>query len=196
MRATLVLGVVIAAAAGCSSLAPTPVNNTATAEIRTASGALVGTATLTEVSGGVRIVLEAKGLPPGAHGVHLHEVGKCEGPSFDSAGAHVNPDGHRHGLLNPSGPHAGDLPNLTVAANGTGRLETMNTRITLSPGPTSILDADGSALVIHANADDFTTDPSGNSGPRVACGVVTRTEHGPARPPTPGAPPTTTPPSR
>ena len=120
------------------------------------------------------MVLEAKGVPPGAHGVHLHEVGKCEGPSFDSAGGHMNPDGKSHGLLNPAGPHAGDLPNLTVESGGTGRLETMNTRITLAAGPASILDSDGTALVIHTSPDDFTTDPAGGSGARIACGVVVR----------------------
>jgi Cu-Zn family superoxide dismutase len=195
MRAAAFLAAVLLTA-GCSALSPTPVNNTATAEIRTADGNVVGTANFTEVNGGVRIVLEAKGLPPGAHGVHLHEVGVCEPPSFESAGTHVNPDGKAHGLLNPSGPHAGDMPNLVVGPAGTGRLETMNTRITLAAGPTSILDADGSALVIHANADDFTTDPAGGSGARIACGVVTRTPHGPTRPPAPTTPPTATPPAR
>jgi Cu-Zn family superoxide dismutase len=189
------IGVVVLAA-GCSSLVPTPTNSTATAEVRTAAGAVVGTASLTEVSGGVRIVLEAKGLPPGAHGVHLHDIGRCDPPGFESAGGHVNPDGKSHGLLNPAGPHAGDLPNLTVGADGSGRFETMNTRIALAAGPSSILDADGSALVIHGNPDDFTTDPAGGSGARIACGVVAKTADGPARPATPMAPPTTAPSGR
>jgi Cu-Zn family superoxide dismutase len=188
--------VVVLATAGCTSLTPTPTDNTATAEVRTAAGAVVGIATFTEVSGGVRMVLEAKGLTPGAHGLHLHDIGTCEPPSFEAAGAHVNPDGKSHGLLNSSGPHAGDLPNLTVGADGSGRFETMNTRITLAAGPSSILDADGSALVIHANPDDFTTDPAGGTGARIACGVVTKAPDGPARPPKSSGPPTATPPTR
>lgn len=195
MRAFALLSVAIVVATGCS-LVPAPTDNTATAEVRTATGAVVGTATLTEVSGGVRIVLEAKGLPPGAHGVHLHDIGTCDAPAFESAGNHVNPDGKAHGLLNPSGPHAGDLPNLTVGSDGSGRLETMNTRITLAGGPSSILDADGSALIIHANPDDFTTNPSGGTGARIACGVVTKAPHGPARSAAPATPPTATPQTR
>jgi Cu-Zn family superoxide dismutase len=108
----------------------------------------------------------------------------------------VNPDGKPHGLLNSSGPHAGDLPNLTVGTDGSGRLETMNTRITLAAGPSSILDADGSALVIHANPDDFTTDPAGGTGARIACGVVAKAPHGPSRSPVPATPPGATPPTR
>jgi Cu-Zn family superoxide dismutase len=196
MRARALLAVAVVLGAGCSALSTPPVNNTATAEVRLADGAVVGTATFTEISGGVRMVLEAKGVPPGAHGVHLHDVGKCEGPSFDSAGGHMDPDGKSHGLLNPAGPHAGDLPNLTVDSAGTGRLETMNTRITLGAGPASILDSDGTALVIHASPDDFTTDPAGGSGARIACGVVVRTPHGPTRPPASSTPPTAPPPAR
>jgi Cu-Zn family superoxide dismutase len=132
----------------------------------------VGQATLTEVGGGVRIVLEASGLPPGPKGVHLHAVGKCEPPAFASAGDHFNPKNQGHGVLNPSGPHAGDLPNLTIDADGKGRLETFTERVTLGSGPTSLFDDDGTALLIHASPDDFRTDPAGNSGPRIACGIV------------------------
>jgi superoxide dismutase, Cu-Zn family len=161
--------------AGCAGLTlPAPGTNTATAEIKNAAGEVVGTATLVEVSGGVRVLLEAKRLPPGAKAVHIHAVGVCDPPAFTTAGPHFNPDGKKHGLENPEGPHAGDLPNLTVDADGSGRLESMNEHITLAPGPRSVLDADGSAIVIHAAPDDFATDPAGNAGPRIACGVIVR----------------------
>jgi Cu-Zn family superoxide dismutase len=157
---------------GCTTVSLAPLGATATAELRDAGGRIVGQATLTEVSGGVRIVLEASGLPPGPKGVHLHAVGTCEGPGFASAGDHLNPTHKQHGLLNPNGPHAGDLPNLTVGADGKGRLETFTERVSLGPGTASLFDEDGTALVVHAAPDDFRTDPSGNSGPRIACGVV------------------------
>jgi Cu-Zn family superoxide dismutase len=106
--------------------------------------------------GGVRIRVEVQGLTPGEHGIHIHAVGRCDPPDFLTAAGHFNPDGHRHGLLNPQGPHAGDLPNLIVRADGRARYEAVSYR----------------ALVIHAQADDHLTDPAGNSGPRVACGVI------------------------
>jgi len=172
MRPLALLVTLLFAAAGCAAMQPAA--TTATAELRNPQGQPVGTATLTEVAGGVRIVVEARGLPPGEKGVHIHAVGKCDPPDFMSAGAHFNPDGKKHGLQNPEGPHAGDLPNITITAAGTGRLETTNNRITLGPGPTSLFDADGSALVIHAAPDDMKTDPTGNSGARIACGVIVR----------------------
>jgi Cu-Zn family superoxide dismutase len=110
--------------------------------------------------------------PAGSHGVHLHETGKCEGPSFESAGAHFNPTGRKHGVLSLEGPHAGDLPNVTLEGGGTGRMETTTNRVTLAAGAASLFDADGTAIVVHAGADDFTTDPAGGSGPRIACGVI------------------------
>jgi Cu-Zn family superoxide dismutase len=159
--------------AGCAGIM-TPSGATAIAELRDANGQPVGTATFTEVAGGVRIVLDARGLPPGVKGVHIHEVGQCEPPGFTSAGAHFNPGRRQHGLMNPQGPHAGDLPNITIAPDGTGRLETMNERITLGADPNTLLDANGSALVIHAAADDFMTDPTGNTGARIACGPIVK----------------------
>jgi Cu-Zn family superoxide dismutase len=131
-------------------------------------------ATLTQTPGGVHIVLEATGLPPGPKGVHIHEVGTCVAPQFTSAGGHFNPDKKQHGTMNPAGPHAGDLPNITVGADGRGRLETTTERVTLGAGTTSLFDGDGSALVVHGGPDDFRTDPTGNSGGRLLCGVVTR----------------------
>jgi Cu-Zn family superoxide dismutase len=160
---------------GClGAMAPSSSVGSATAEVRDAKNEVVGQATFTEVMGGIRIVLEAKGLPPGEKGVHVHMVGKCDPPDFSSAGDHFNPQDKSHGLLNSAGPHAGDLPNITIAANGTGRLETFTERVSLGTGPKSLLDDDGSAVIIHAAADDFTTDPSGNTGPRIACGVIVK----------------------
>lgn len=168
---TLLIGATFLAA-GCASVQPA--GNTATAEIKTAQGQPVGTATFSDVTGGVRIVLDAKNLAPGVHGVHVHEVGKCDPPGFTTAGGHFNPDKTQHGIQNPAGPHAGDLPNLTIGPDRTGRLETTTTRLTLGGGPNSVFDSDGSALVIHAGPDDMKTDPAGNSGPRVACGVIVK----------------------
>lgn len=160
---------------GCAVVPLSPVGTSATAELRDVNNHVVGQATLTEVTGGVRIVLEARGLPPGEKAVHLHAVGKCEPPAFTSAGDHLNPQKTLHGILNPSGPHAGDLPNITIEANRTGRLETFTERVTLGTGATTVLDDDGTALVVHAAPDDFQTDPAGNSGPRIACGTIAKT---------------------
>lgn len=137
------------------------------ATLHTADGKDAGHATAREVKGGLRISLEVTGLPAGEHGAHIHTIGKCDAPDFASAGGHWNPTGHQHGSMNPQGPHQGDLPNLVVGKNGKGVLG-----INL-PGATmdGLLDADGSAIVIHANVDDLKTDPSGNSGARLACGV-------------------------
>jgi Cu-Zn family superoxide dismutase len=166
---------------GCAGMMQSSTtDNTAAAEIKDAGGRTVGTANLTQLGSAVRIVMQVRGLPAGVKGVHIHEVGKCEGPSFNSAGGHFNPGGRQHGALNPQGSHAGDLPNLTVAGDGTGRLETTTEQISLVTGPTALSDADGSALVIHAAPDDFQTDPTGNSGARIACGVITKSD-GPKR---------------
>lgn len=159
--------------AGCAAMQPST-DTTATADVRNLSGQSLGTAQLAQVGGVVRIVLDARGAPPGLHAVHIHAVGKCDPPDFTSAGAHFNPTNKQHGALNPQGSHAGDLPNLNVAADGSGRLETATEQITLGTGATSVWDADGSALVVHAAPDDFKTDPTGNAGARIACGVITK----------------------
>ena len=139
----------------------------AQADIVNAAGEKIGTAVAEEVEGAIRVIVEAGNLPQGPHGTHVHAIGKCVGPDFASAGPHWNPTAHQHGKENPAGPHAGDMPNLDLAAGGRDR-----TIFTL-PGGTyqQLLDEDGAAIVIHANADDYKTDPSGNSGGRIACGV-------------------------
>jgi len=160
--------------AGCAGMAA-PTDNTARAELRRAGGQVVGAATFTQVGSALRVLLEVQGLPPGTKGVHVHAVGTCEGPDFTSAGGHFNPDGRQHGALNhPRGPHAGDLPNITVGPDGRGRLESTTELMSLGTGPSSVFDADGSAIVVHAAPDDFRTDPTGNSGARIACGVIVR----------------------
>jgi superoxide dismutase, Cu-Zn family len=146
----------------------------ANAVIRDASGTTVGMALFSETTGGVRITLQAQGLPPGRHGIHLHAVGQCDAPAFTTAGGHFNPTNRLHGLNNPQGPHAGDLPELMVVANGSASYATTSMTASLSAGANSLLDADGSALVIHANPDDQVTDPTGNSGDRIACGALVR----------------------
>jgi Cu-Zn family superoxide dismutase len=144
----------------------------ATAELKNAKGEVVGTTNFWADDGGVRLVTDVRGLPPGPHGFHLHAVGKCDPPGFTSAGGHFNPTGKMHGMLNPRGPHAGDLPNLDVGADGTGRLKYVARGVTLGAGPGSLFDGNGTAVVIHAGPDDYKTDPAGNSGARIACGVV------------------------
>ena len=143
------------------------------AELKDRDGKSIGMATFREVSGGVVIDVDVKGITPGLHAVHVHAIGKCEGPAFTSAGGHFNPAQKKHGLRNAEGPHAGDMPNMYIAKDGTGRFEVLADNITLKTGDRSVFDADGSALVIHAGADDDITDPTGNSGDRAACGVIT-----------------------
>ncbi|RYF66156.1 MAG: superoxide dismutase family protein [Cytophagaceae bacterium] len=147
---------------------------TATANIINTTGASIGTATFTQESTGiVTMSISVTGLPAGQHGIHFHAVGRAEpSTAFMSAGDHFNPDSKKHGLSNPDGAHNGDLPNLEVSAQGVGTLATATERITLTAGTKSVFDADGTAIVIHANADDQTTDPSGNSGGRIAAGVL------------------------
>jgi Cu-Zn family superoxide dismutase len=164
-----------------------PSVKTVTATLRNAEGAEIGSVQLNQdASGVVQIRVNASNLVAGEHGIHLHAVGKCEGPAFTSAGGHFNPGNKQHGLSNPAGPHAGDLPGLTVGANGTASYTATTKAVTLLAGSNSLFDADGSAIVIHAAADDQMTDPAGNSGARVACAVLA--EPAPASAPAPGAP--------
>lgn len=167
----LLLPLVGACAADDLPLAPLQPATTAVAELRLASGSPAGSATATLVQGGVRIEVVGIGLPPGPHGVHVHTVGRCDAPDFASALGHWNPTAHQHGAQNPAGPHAGDLPNLLIGTDGRGTLA-----ITL-PGGTyeGLMDADGAAFIVHAGVDDLKTDPAGNSGGRIACGVFRAT---------------------
>ena len=146
----------------------------ATATLKNAEGKDVGHATFASVKGGVKIQVTAAGLSPGKHGIHLHAVGKCDPPDFKSAGAHFNPGEKHHGLQNPEGPHAGDLPNLSIGNNGKGKGAFTLKGVTLAEGKGSLLGPEGAAIVIHAAPDDQKTDPAGNSGDRVACGVIQR----------------------
>jgi superoxide dismutase, Cu-Zn family len=147
---------------------------TASATLRDPQGAIVGTATLAPAADGVRISVSVSGVSPGLHGFHVHGAGKCEGPDFKSAGGHFNPAGKEHGLENPKGSHAGDMPNLSVGADGTGKGEFLARGATLDPGPGSLFPEGGTAVVLHAAPDDMKTDPAGNAGARIACGVVVR----------------------
>jgi Cu-Zn family superoxide dismutase len=140
-------------------------------EIRKADGSLAARAMVWQDPAGLQVRVQAAGLPAGHYGVHLHEVGRCDGPAFTSAGGHWNPTGRQHGRLNPAGHHLGDLDNLDVDGSGAGRME-FTIPGAATGGAGGLFDADGASLVIHAAPDDYRTDPSGKSGARIACGVL------------------------
>lgn len=168
----------VAAIAGCAH-APSPFNRVAVAyaTISGAGGEARGTAQLWQDTDNlVHVTMQLHDLPPGEHGIHFHAVAKCEGAgAFATAGAHYNPLGRQHGLLNSAGPHSGDAPNLTVGADGRAQVSFTIDRVTLTDGSTTLFDSDGSAIVIHAAPDDQISQPAGNSGARIACGTVRKT---------------------
>jgi superoxide dismutase, Cu-Zn family len=168
------LFLILAFASAPVALAQSAPPQSAYADVINAQGQKIGSASLVQTDAGVRVDLEVSQLPPGVHGVHLHAAAKCEAPAFSTAGGHFNPDMKKHGAENPDGPHAGDLTNLEVAADGTAKASILDSRVTLSDGPNSLFRDAGTALVIHEKADDNKTDPSGNSGARIACGVIQR----------------------
>jgi Cu-Zn family superoxide dismutase len=144
-----------------------------TATLLDGDGQVVGNATVGRTGNELDLALDVRGMATGLHGAHLHAVGRCEAPRFTSAGGHLNPFGRKHGTLSPDGSHLGDLPNLEVAADGSGRMQA-EISATANDALQAIFDSDGTAIVVHAGPDDYRTDPSGDSGGRIACGVFAR----------------------
>jgi len=169
MRHPLVLVIAILAFA-----VPGMAKNNVKIAMKDPSGKTIGWAMIRAAGTGVRVKLTLEHMSPGEHAVHFHSVAKCEGPDFKSAGPHFNPDGKQHGLQNPDGHHAGDMDNFTVGANGKADVELFNKDVNLGDDSHSLFSNGGTAIVVHAKADDMRTDPSGNSGDRVACGVITK----------------------
>ncbi|HEX8429767.1 MAG TPA: superoxide dismutase family protein [Longimicrobium sp.] len=169
--AAAVLAISACGAAPKAEPATEPRPTTFSVPIFDASGRGVGTVTAVQRGDSVRMSVRATGMPAGTHGAHLHEAGMCDAPQFTTAGPHLNPTMRQHGMRNPRGPHFGDLPNLVVGANGTGSLDA-TVAGSLTAGVAPIFDANGTAFVVHATADDMVTDPSGNSGARIACAVI------------------------
>lgn len=150
----------------CRSAAKTKI------ELKDAQGKSVGDIVLWDQGSGVGLQLDLHDLTPGEHAIHFHQVPKCEAPDFKSAGGHFNPDAKKHGFDNPDGHHAGDMKSFTVGADGKAKIKMEDADVTLKDGPHSLL-SNGAAVVVHAKADDYKTDPSGNSGDRIACGPIT-----------------------
>ena len=164
---------IMAGASACATAMETKAAPTATAKRAAGDGTARGTATVTQAADGLHVVVRATGLTPGIHAVHIHAIGKCTGPDFTSAGGHWNPTARQHGKDNPAGMHMGDMPNMTVGPAGSGAIEYHVPNGSISGGAMPLLDADGAAIVVHAKPDDNVTDPTGNAGGRVACGVLT-----------------------
>lgn len=188
MRATLLFAACAVAVVGCKPKEATPAAETAhadtakpaamapaasgaTAAVMDAAGHELGSLTLTDATGGITIAGTLKGLAPGDHGIHVHAVGMCDGPAFTTAGGHWNPTTKMHGSQNPAGPHLGDLMMITVGADSSATVSLTTPGGTLKAAD-MLMDADGASIVVHAKADDYKTDPSGNSGDRIACGIV------------------------
>jgi Cu-Zn family superoxide dismutase len=167
----------LSASAAMADDAPASAGKTVHATVIGLDGNAMGMITLQEVPSGVLLTTDLKGLPEGEHGFHFHEKGVCDpAAKFTTSGGHFAAGGHEHGLMVMDGPHGGDMPNQYVGADGILKTQVLNTGVTLSPGPKSLLDADGSALVIHAGSDDYTSQPAGNAGGRIACAVISAGE--------------------
>lgn len=173
MRRASILVLLASTLSACTTLGDIPTAQFASATLRQGNGSPAGTVILARAGDRVTINVALIGLPKGQHGMHLHTVGRCDAPGFTSAGGHLNPAGRQHGHENPAGSHLGDLPNITIDSNGAGAAsaELNGTAAILEP---ALFDADGTAVVIHAAADDYRTDPAGNAGARIACGVLVR----------------------
>jgi Cu-Zn family superoxide dismutase len=180
VAAIVVLGIAAVALflTGARAFAADPVYDghavkTVTATLQDGNGGAIGSVQFSQdAKGVVQVTVSGSGLTAGEHGIHVHATGKCDGPAFASANAHFNITSHQHGLSNPAGPHEGDLPGLTAVTNGTYTYTATTDRFSLTGGPANVFDGDGSALIIHAGKDDQVTDPTGNSGGRVACAVI------------------------
>lgn len=175
-KASIAAACVVALSASMALAEDAPTSSgskTVQANVIALDGSSLGTVTLLETPTGVLVTTDLKGLPEGEHGFHFHEKGVCDpAQKFTTSGGHFAPEGHKHGLMVMGGPHGGDMPNQYVGPDGMLKAQVFNTGVTLSPGPRSLFDADGSALVIHAGADDYVSQPSGNAGGRIACAVI------------------------
>lgn len=172
-RTAVTLALATALLGACTTVGNIPTAKVASATLRQGNGAPAGTALLSRAGDKLTLSVAVAGLSAGQHGMHLHMVGRCDGPGFTSAGGHLNPGARQHGSENPAGSHLGDLPNITVNTNGAG-VGSAQLAGTSSDIEAALFDTDGTAIVVHASADDYKTDPTGNSGARIACGVLTR----------------------